>query len=121
MAHRRQIALARGRRNPEVPGSIPKARECVSPFPQGLFPLQKTRPKGFSAAKMLFGLGKQRFSVPTQGLFLAPKARSSFFCSAAELLFWLRKQRAAGAGGTASPDAGEPVPRPTPKVPIYRK
>ena len=30
---------------------LPKTRECVSPFPQGLFMPKKTRPRVFSVAK----------------------------------------------------------------------
>ena len=33
---------------------VRKPRECVSPFPQGLFPPPKTRPRVFCVAKMLF-------------------------------------------------------------------
>ena len=61
-----------------------KPRECVSPFPQGLFMPPKARRNAFSAAKMLFWLGKHTLIalIPTyvgicvspspQGLFLPP-------------------------------------------------
>ena len=41
-----------------------KPRECVSPFPQGLFMPSKTRPSVFAAAKMLFGLGNHTLFAP---------------------------------------------------------
>ena len=85
--------LAHGRHNPEVPGSIPgppeippvegsadsglgqhtfwssrngSTGECVSPFPQGLFPLPKTHAPMRGSACM---------SPFPQGLLLPPKTR----------------------------------------------
>ena len=74
---------------------LPKTRECVPPFPQGLFMPPKTRPKAFSAAKMLFWLGKHTLIAPIptyvgicvspfpQGLFMPQKTRpfKVFLCS----------------------------------------
>ena len=61
MAHRRQIAQWAGTRTTHPGGTgfetgvrdryLPKTRECVWPFPQGLFYAPKNTPQGFSAAK----------------------------------------------------------------------
>ena len=61
MAHRRQIAQWAGTRTTPPGGTgfetrardraLPKTRECVLPFPQGLLIPPKTRPRVFSAAK----------------------------------------------------------------------
>ena len=57
MAHRRQIAQWSGTRTTHPGGTgvrdqyLPKTRECVSPFPQGLFMPPKNTPQGFSVAK----------------------------------------------------------------------
>ena len=61
MAHRRQIAQWSGTRTAHPGGTrfeagvrdqyLPKTRECVWPFPQGLFMSPKTRPQGFFTAK----------------------------------------------------------------------
>ena len=61
MAHRRQIAQWAGTRTTHPGGTgfetgvrdqyLPKTRECVPPFPQGLFEAPKTHPKAFSVAK----------------------------------------------------------------------
>ena len=61
MAHRRQIAQWAGTRTTHPGGTgfeagvrdryLPKTRECVSPFPQGLFTPPKIRPWVFSVAK----------------------------------------------------------------------
>ena len=54
MGHRRQIAQWAGTRTTHLGGTgvrdqyLPKTRECVSPFPQGLFMPQRTRPSVFS-------------------------------------------------------------------------
>ena len=57
MAHRRQIAQWAGTRTTHPGGTgfetgvrdryLPKTRECVSPFPQGLFYAPKNTPQGF--------------------------------------------------------------------------
>ena len=57
MAHRRQIAQWAGTRTTHPGGTgfetgvrdqyLPKTRECVWPFPQGLFMPPKTRPRVF--------------------------------------------------------------------------
>ena len=105
---------------------LPKTRECVSPFPQGLFMPPKTRPKAFSAAKMLFWLGKHTLIAPIptyvgicmspfpQGFSMPPKHAPRCFC-AAKMLFW--GNQAAGAGGTGGrrwgnrpPDTHQPIP-----------
>ena len=63
-AHRRQIAQWAGTRTTHPGGTgfetgvrdryLPKTRECVSPFPQGLFMPPKTRPRVFPEAKVAF-------------------------------------------------------------------
>ena len=82
----------------------------MSPFPQGLFMPPKNTPQIFSAAKMLFRLGKHTLIAPIptyvgicvspfpRGLLCLPKHAPRCFC-VAEMLFG--GNRAAGAGGTS--------------------
>ena len=55
-------------------GSLPKTRECMWPFPRGLFMPPKARPRCFSVAKIAF-LGRMCGSFVRKRTFGSKKSR----------------------------------------------